>query len=85
MALFNNRKTGKIENLSADFGAYKGADANPGHRLNPHLTPAEQMNNTPRIPGAGPIPGSSQDYRNKQDLLARVNNSNVPGAAKPRA
>jgi len=96
MALFKNRKTNKLEDLNGSYGAYKAADASPGHRLNPNLSGKEQMNNGTRVPGRpntaadnGTLvpgvnrPNTSADYKAKQGTLARVQSAKVPGVKKP--
>jgi hypothetical protein len=84
MALFKNRKTNKLEDLNGSYGAYKAADASPGHRLNPNLSGKEQMNNGTRVPGVN-RPNTSADYNAKQDQLARVKNTKVPGVKAPES
>jgi len=82
MALFRNRKTNKLEDLNGSYGAYHGADASSGHRLNPNLGAKAQMNNSTRVPGVNQ-PNTSADYNAKQDTLARVQSTKVPGANRP--
>ena len=84
MALFRNKKTNKLHDLNGSYGAYHGADASPGHRLNPNLSSSSQMNNDKRITGANQ-PHTAADYKAKQDTLARVQSTKVPGVKKPGA
>jgi len=80
MALFKNRKTNKLQDLNGSYGSYPGADASPGHRLNPNIGAKAQMNGR-STPGTTQ-PHSVDDYRNKQATLARTQQP-IPGVSKP--
>jgi hypothetical protein len=82
MALFNNRKTNKLEDLNGSYGAYKAGDSSPGHRLNPNLSGKEHMNNDKRVPGVNQ-PHTAADYKAKQGTFARAQHDKIPGVSKP--